>query len=132
MVDLEVLKVFSQNSVVSLLWSRSWTFQLQVVAFREVFKVFPKNGVQQRLMEQNIVFQQRLLIRTLTFQFPEVSLFLALQAHPQYCVMCVETVFFAGFWLHTQNPQRFPAFIVVVVTCFVEILDDFQRLLLLL
>ena len=31
---------------------------------REVFKVFPKNGIQQRLVEQNIVFQQRLPSRT--------------------------------------------------------------------
>ena len=29
-------------------------------------------------------------------------------------------------WLHTQNPQRFPGFTVVVVTCFVKILDDFH------
>ena len=85
-----------------LLWSRSLTFQLQVVVFREFFKVFPKNGVQQRLVEQNIVFQQRLPSRTLTFQFPEVartvSLFLTLQAHPQYCVMCVGTFFFFAFF----------------------------------
>ena len=62
---------------------------------------FPKDGVQQRLVEQNIVFQQRLPSRTLTFQFPEVactiSLFLALQAHPQYRVMCVKKGFFALF-----------------------------------
>ena len=47
---------------------------------------FSQERVQQRLVEQNIVFQQRLPSRTLTFQFPEVactvSLFLALQAHP--------------------------------------------------
>ena len=29
-------------------------------------------------------------------------------------------------WLHTQNPRRFPGFPVVVVTLFVEILDDFH------
>ena len=101
MVDLEVPKVFSQNRVLPLLWSRSLTFQLQVVVFREVFKVFPKSGVPQRLLEQNIVFQQRLPSRTLTFQFLEVactvSLFLALQAHPQYRVMCVEMWFFSHF-----------------------------------
>ena len=59
-VDLEVLKVFFQDRVLPLLWSRS-----------------------------------------LTFQFPEVactvSLFLALQAHPQYRVMCVEKGSFALF-----------------------------------
>ena len=77
------------------------TFQLQVVAFREVFKVFPTNRVPQRLVEQNIVFQQRLPSRTLTFQFLEVactvSLFLALQADPQYRVLSVETGFCALF-----------------------------------
>ena len=92
--DPLVLKVFSQNSVLPLLWSRSLTFQLQVVVFREVFKVFPKNGVQQRVLWS----------RTLTFQFQEVactvSLFLALQAHPQCRVVCVEKGFFALFpWL---------------------------------
>ena len=29
-------------------------------------------------------------------------------------------------WLHAQNPRRFPGFTVVVVTFFVEILDDFH------
>ena len=29
-------------------------------------------------------------------------------------------------WLQTQNPRRFPGFTVVVVTFFVEILDDFH------
>ena len=29
-------------------------------------------------------------------------------------------------WLHTQNPQRFPGFTVVVVTFFVKILDEFH------
>ena len=29
-------------------------------------------------------------------------------------------------WIHTQNPLRFPGFTVVVVTFFVEILDDFN------
>ena len=29
-------------------------------------------------------------------------------------------------WIHTQNPRRFPGFTVVVVTCFVKILDDFH------
>ena len=29
-------------------------------------------------------------------------------------------------WIHTQNPRRFPGFIVVVVTFFVKILDDFH------
>ena len=29
-------------------------------------------------------------------------------------------------WLHTQNPRRFPGFAFVVVTLFVEILDDFH------
>ena len=29
-------------------------------------------------------------------------------------------------WIHTQNPLRFPGFTVVVVTFFVEILDDFH------
>ena len=53
---------------------RTLTLQFQVVAFREVFKVFPMNGVQQCLVEQNIDFQQRLPSRTLTFQFPEGSL----------------------------------------------------------
>ena len=64
---------------------------LVVVVFRDVLKVFPKNGVQQRVLWS----------RMLTFQFPEVactvSLFLALQAHPQYRVMCVEKGFFAHF-----------------------------------
>ena len=59
------------------------------------------NRVPQRLVEHNIVFQLRLPSRTLTFQFLEVagtvSLFLALQAHPQYRVMCVETGFFRTF-----------------------------------
>ena len=49
-------QVFSQNRVLRLLWRRSLTFQLQVVVIREVFKVFPKNGVPQRLVEQHIVF----------------------------------------------------------------------------
>ena len=32
------------------------------------------------------------------------------------------------FWLHTQNPRRFPGFVVVVVTFFFEeIFDDFQH-----
>ena len=31
-----------------------------------------------------------------------------------------------AIWLHTQNPQRFPGFTVVVVTFFVKILDDFH------
>ena len=81
MVDLEVPKVFSQDSVLPPLLSRSWTFQLQVVVFREVFKVFPKDGVQQRV----------LCSRTSTFQFPEVAcmMFVVLQAHPQYRVMSV-------------------------------------------
>ena len=47
------------------------------------------------------VSQQRLPSRTLTFQFLEVactvSLFLALQADPQYRVLSVETGFFALF-----------------------------------
>ena len=30
-------------------------------------------------------------------------------------------------WLHTQNPRRFPGFTVVVVSFFVEILDDFHE-----
>ena len=30
-------------------------------------------------------------------------------------------------WIHTQNPRRFPGFtVVVVVTLFVKILDDFH------
>ena len=29
-------------------------------------------------------------------------------------------------WIQTQNPRRFPGFTVVVVTCFVKILDDFH------
>ena len=33
------------------------------------------------------------------------------------------------FWLHTQNPRRFPGFTVVVVTLFDEILDDFHDFL---
>ena len=70
-VDLEVSKVLSQDRVLPLLPSRSWTFQLQVVVFIEVFKVFPKDGVQ------------------------VISLFLALQAHPQYRVMSVGKGFFA-------------------------------------
>ena len=90
-VDLEVPKVFSPNRVVLLLWSRSLTFQLLIVVFREVFKVFPKDGVQQRVLWS----------RTLTFQFPLVacviSLFLALQAHPQNRVMRVGKGFFALF-----------------------------------
>ena len=65
--------------------------QLQVVVFREVFKVFPKDGLQQRVPWS----------RTLTFQFPEVacliSLFLALKAHPQYRVMSVGKGFFRTF-----------------------------------
>ena len=82
--DPLVLKVFFQNGVPPLLWSRSLTFQLQVVVFRKIFKVFPKNGVQQRVLWS----------RTLTFQFPEVAcMVLALQAHPQYRVMCVEKGF---------------------------------------
>ena len=28
--------------------------------------------------------------------------------------------------IQTQNPRRFPGFTVVVVTCFVKILDDFH------
>ena len=31
-----------------------------------------------------------------------------------------------AIWLHTHNPRRFPGFTVVVVTFFVEILDDFH------
>ena len=31
-------------------------------------------------------------------------------------------------WIHTQNPRRFLLFTVVVVTFFVEILDDFHDL----
>ena len=32
-------------------------------------------------------------------------------------------------WIHTQNPRRFPGFtVVVVVTFFVKILDDFHNL----
>ena len=81
-------KVFSQDRVLPPLQSRSWTFQVQVVVFREIFKVFPKDGVQQRVLWS----------RTLTFQFPEVacmiSLILALQAHPQYRVMSLVKGFF--------------------------------------
>ena len=33
---------------------------------------------------------------------------------------------FSGFWLHTQNPQRFLGGAVVVVTFSDEILDDFH------
>ena len=29
-------------------------------------------------------------------------------------------------WIHMQNPLRFPGFTVVVVSSFVEILDDFH------
>ena len=96
MVDLEVPRVFSQNRVLPPLWSRSLTFQLQVVVFREVFKVFAQERSSTAFGGAEHRFPAATRRATLTFQFPEVactvSLFMALLAHPQYRVMCVGTL----------------------------------------
>ena len=54
--------------------SRPLTFQFRVVVLVEVFTVYTQVRVQQRLVEQIIVFQQRLPSKSFTFQFCLVHL----------------------------------------------------------
>ena len=74
--EVEVFLVFSQDRVIPFLRSRSSTIQflVSVVVLVEVFTVYTQNRFLQRLVEQIIVFQQRLPSKTLTFQFRVVRL----------------------------------------------------------
>ena len=70
------------------LWSRTWTFQfllvVEVVSVSEVFKVSLER-IQQRLVEQIVVFQQRLPSTSLTFQFRVVAEIFLLQRRLPVC-----------------------------------------------
>ena len=70
------------------LWSRTRTFQFLVVVagrFGEIFKVSPRDRVQQRLVEHGI-FQQRLPSRSLTLLFRVVTELFILHRHLPVCL----------------------------------------------
>ena len=86
MVVVELLEVFkvSLDIALPLLWSRPLTFQLRAVVYG-VFKVFSRNRVQQRLVKQIFVFQQRLSRKTLTVQF--LLKVFKIYARTEFCVI---------------------------------------------
>ena len=99
----EVFKAFSLDTVRrSGLRTRSLTLQLRAVVYG-VFKVVSQNRVQQRLVKQIIVFQQRLSTRSLTILLPVEAFKIYAQdrvlRHPLALHLILRMTHFKGFFL---------------------------------